>query len=49
MQFLKYASIAAITLTLNSTLAGGEPASEEKPYILASQSINITALVEAIE
>ena len=38
-----------MSLTMTTALAQGEPASEEKPYIFASQNMQITAQVEAID
>ena len=50
MSILKYIGAVALTLTMASAWAGGESAAiEEKPFIYASQSMMITAEVEAID
>lgn len=53
MRNLKIIGIIGLSLTLATAWAGedrsnGEQASQEKPYIFASQSMQITAVVEAI-
>ena len=59
MSILKYIGAAALILTMVNAWAGDEPAAAEsaaaesaaaeKPYIYASQSLMITAVVEAID
>ena len=50
MSILKYIGIAVLTLTMTTAWAGGQPATAQgKPYISASQSMNVTAVVEAID
>ena len=53
MPYLKYAGIIGLSLTLATTWAGedqssGNKEAQEKPYIFTSQSMQISAVVEAI-
>jgi hypothetical protein len=54
MSNLKYTGIIALSLTLSTAWAGGghpddQQELQEKPHIFTSQSVEITALVEAID
>jgi len=50
MKFLRYIGAAAMTTAMAATWAGEDPAAtEDKPLIYTSQSINLTAVVEAID
>ncbi len=50
MKILRYIGAAAMTTAMAATWAGEDPAAtEDKPLIYTSQSINLTAVVEAID
>ena len=49
MKSIKYLFVAALSLLATAAMAGGEKAPMDKPSFAASQSMTVTAVVEAID